>query len=55
MSKKNKKYYTISAEQIWDMRKPKYNGYMGNSGPHGDTKYNRNKEKRKWTKTLSEE
>lgn len=55
MSKKNKKYYTISAEQVWNVQKPRYNGYAVGHGPHGSVGYNRNKEKRKWTKMLSEE
>ena len=31
-------------------RKPLYNGFACGHGPHGDTKYNRAKEKRAWRK-----
>lgn len=41
---KNKKF-VISKEKIWQSQKPRFNGFVIGHGPHGDTKYNRNKNK----------
>lgn len=35
-------------------KKPKYNGFVCGSGIHGDTKYNRIKEKRNFKNIMSE-
>lgn len=45
MKNKEKKKYIISKEDIWKAKKPKYNGFAIGHGPHGDTKYNRQKNK----------
>ena len=31
----------IDAKTIWEMRKPRYNGYLCGHGPHSTTKYKR--------------
>lgn len=36
----------IDAMDVWQAQKPRFNGYACGHGTHGDTKYNRNKEKR---------
>ena len=43
----------ISAEDVWHAQKPRFNGYACGHGVHGDTKYNRNKEKRDWRRDIS--
>lgn len=45
--KKNKKISvgSISPKQQFDWAKPKYNAYAIGHGAHGDTKYNRRKNK----------
>lgn len=45
MSKKNQKIIIISAVEIWEMRKPKYDGYICGHGAHGHKGYNRRKVK----------
>lgn len=50
-----KKKYTISKEKIWNARKPKFNGYAIGYGPHGDTKYNRQKNKQDFYKQLEQD
>ena len=37
-----------SAEDATRDRMPKYNAHICRTGPHGDTKYNRAKQKRTW-------
>lgn len=51
MAKKAKEY-KITSSQIFDAQKPKYNGFAGGYGAHGDSKYNRNKEKREFRREL---
>lgn len=48
MSKKKKTIHvaTITAIDIFEMRKPQYNGYSCGYGAHGNKKYNRRKVKR---------
>ena len=49
MSKhKTKKVIVISAMEIWEMRKPKYDGYVCGHGAHGSKKYNRRKVEREF-------
>lgn len=36
-------------------KKPHYNGYACGHGAHGDAKYNRTKDKRKWKQQLRQE
>lgn len=47
MSKKNKvqKVGVISAIEIFEMRKPQYNGFACGHGAHGNKGYNRRKVK----------
>lgn len=54
MSKRKNKKYVITSEQIFDAQKPQFNGFIG-YGVHGDTKYNRTKEKQKWKKNFLDE
>lgn len=53
MSKKE--YIRIPAEKVWQAQKPHYNGYACGHGPYDDKSYNRNKEKRRWKKSLASE
>lgn len=39
--KKNMKSLVVDAMAIWEMRKPRYNGYSCGYGIHGNTKYSR--------------
>ena len=39
--KKNNRPQVIDAMTIWNIRKPKYNGFAGGYGAHGKTKYSR--------------
>lgn len=43
--KKVQKIATISAIEIFEMQKPRYNAYMCGHGAHGHKGYNRNKMK----------
>ena len=43
---------TITSKMAFDRDKPRYNGFGCGYGAHGDTKYNRNKEKREFRKNL---
>jgi len=44
-----------SAEQATLDRMPKYNAHACGTGPHGDTKYNRARQKRTWQReTINE-
>lgn len=53
MNKKNKKKkFTITSEQLFDAAKTKWNGFGIGHGVHGDTKYNRRKEKREMTRRM---
>ena len=45
---RKKQVLTISAMEIWEMRKPKYNAYNCGHGAHGSKKYNRNKVQREF-------
>lgn len=60
-NKKNKKYtregsvFYMSAEEATLAAMPKYNGYAGKSGVHGDTKYNRRKAQRDLDRILSDQ
>lgn len=40
----------MSSEEATLKKMPKYNGFQGGYGIHGDTKYNREKEKKKFEK-----
>lgn len=44
-----------SAEEATLAQKPHFNGYACGHGTHGDTKYNRTREKRAWKKQLRQE
>lgn len=43
--KKNQKVLIISSMEIWEMRKPRYDGFACGHGAHGSKKYNRRKVK----------
>lgn len=47
---KKKQVLTISAAEIWEMRKPKYDAFVCGHGAHGDKKYNRRKVEREFRK-----
>ena len=44
--KKTQKTMVISSMEIWEMRKPRYDGFTCGHGAHGDKKYNRRKVQR---------
>ena len=48
MAKKKQTIIVISAMEIWEMRKPKYNAYACGHGAHGSKKYNRRKVEREF-------
>ena len=55
MSKKKKapktnRFTVMTSEEATLSKMPKYNGFACGSGVHGDTKYNRAKEKRRWAR-----
>lgn len=52
-SKKGKIFY-MSSEEATLIKMPKYNGYKVGHGMHGDKKYNRSKEKKKWKEEFDE-
>lgn len=56
MSKKksNMSVYHLSSTENTLRQMPKFNPYQTGHGVHGDTKYNRRKEKEKFRKLLSE-
>lgn len=54
MSKNKKKRYVITSRQQFDAQKPQYNGFAGGYGAHGDLKYNRKKEARRWRREMDE-
>ena len=43
--KKNQKVLIISSMEIWEMRKPRYDGFACGHGAHGNKGYNRRKVK----------
>ena len=45
----------LSSEEATLAHKPHYNGYACGHGTHGDTRYNRTREKRAWKKQLRQE
>lgn len=45
-SKLNSSILIMTSEEATLSKKPRYNGFGGGYGAHGDTKYNRNKAKR---------
>ena len=48
-NKRNKKLtntLTISKEQVWQAKKPRYNGFACGYGVHGKTKYDRAQDKK---------
>ena len=47
--------WKLSKEEATLAQKPHYNAYVCGSGIHGDTKYNRTKQKRSWKKELNNE
>lgn len=61
--KKKKTYKVPKSGAVWKQtaeeatlaNKPRYNAYAYGNGVHGDTKYNRTKEKRSWKKELNKE
>jgi hypothetical protein len=44
---KMSKKYTITSEQLFDMKKPRYNGWGCGYGVHGKTKYSRKQKHKK--------
>ena len=52
MAKKKKQVLVISAMEIWQMRKPKYDAYACGHGTHGSRKYNRRKVERQFRKEV---
>lgn len=44
-----------SSEEATLAKKPHYNGFACGHGAHGDTKYNRTKDKSKWKQQLRQE
>lgn len=52
MSKRRKKKYVITKEQIFDAQKPQYNGFIVGYGVHGKTKYNRMKSKQEFKRDI---
>lgn len=64
MSKKTKRsncvpktgaVWHLTAEEAALAKKPHYNGYACGHGVHGDTKYNRAKQKRAWKNAIKQE
>ena len=47
--------WRLSAEEATMMHKPLYNAHACKSGPHGDVKYNRARDKRAWRKELQQQ
>ncbi len=47
--------WKLSKEEATLAQKPHYNAYVCGNGIHGDTKYNRTKQKRSWKKELNNE
>ena len=47
--------WKLSKEEATLAQKPHCNAYMCGNGVHGDTKYNRTKQKRSWKKELNNE
>ena len=47
--------WRLSKEEATLANKPRYNTYAYGSGVHGDTRYNRAKQKRSWRKELNNE
>ncbi len=45
--------WKLSKEEATLAQKPHYNAYVCGNGIHGDTKYNRTKQKRSWKKELN--
>lgn len=54
-ARKSGPVWHLSTEEATLSKMPKYNGHACGSGVHGDTKYNRTKQKRAWKKQLSQE
>lgn len=50
--KKTQKVMVISAMEIWEMRKPKYDAYTCGYGAHSSKKYNRRKENKRFRDDL---
>lgn len=44
----------VSALEATRLSDPRYNGWVCGAGVHGDVKYNRAREKRQWTREVSE-
>lgn len=47
--------WKLSKEEATLANKPRYNAYAYGSGAHGDTQYNRTKQKRSWKRELDNE
>ena len=54
-ARKSGPVWHLSAEEATLSEMPKYNGHACGSGVHGDTKYNRTKQKRAWKQQVSQE
>lgn len=52
MKKARMKVRVLTSEQHTLMRMPKFNGFGGGYGAHGNVKYNRRKEKQRLQKEL---
>ena len=48
--KKTRKVMVISAMEVWEMRKPRYDAYACGHGAHGHKGYNRRKVKEQFRK-----
>lgn len=46
MTKRKNRKYVITSDQLFNAEKPKWNGFGCGHGVHGDTKYNRRKNKK---------
>lgn len=53
-SKLNSSILIMTSEEATLSKKPRYNGFGGGYGAHGDTKYNRNKAKRDFRREIGE-
>lgn len=52
--KKQDNIHVLNSLEATRVKKPRYNAYTIGHGVHGDTKYNRNKEKRNFKRELKE-
>lgn len=47
--------FTMTSEEATLSKMPKYNAFAGGYGTHGDSKYNRNKEKREFERRMRDD